>query len=122
MNDVSVPLFTIKNINDIDYDSFDTLILGHLDKMTTAIKNEEFVTKLISTTLQHKKKIFSFDDLSKYGFSEPNDIYFPTITYHNVPPTGSVCSIKLRRPLLAFSEQVQSSASLHFNLHSEKHC
>lgn len=86
MNDANVPLYTIKNISNIEYDSFDTLILGHLDELTAAINKEDFVTNLIAATLQHKKRIFSFDDLNKYGFVESNYIYFPAITSHNVPP------------------------------------
>ena len=87
MNDDRINSYTIKNINKINYDNFDTFIMGHMSELSLALKNEKIVVDLINNLLQHRKKIFSFDDITCYGFSICNSIYFPSIAKKDLPPT-----------------------------------
>lgn len=47
--------YLIKNIYDIDWESFDTFILGHMDEYIQVAKIPNFREKLIDEILKHKK-------------------------------------------------------------------
>lgn len=55
----------IKNIDDINWDDFDTLILGHIDELSLLIKRD-YKKTLIQEAISRKKNIYSFDLLDKY--------------------------------------------------------
>jgi hypothetical protein len=75
--------FTIRNIEQIDWDSFDTLILGHLDEMSNLLNKGELQEKLIKEAIAHNRKVFSFDDVTK---SFPGgDVYCPVVSQDDVP-------------------------------------
>lgn len=86
MKDNCIDSYIIKNIDKINYDSFDTFILGHMDEMSMALKEENFVEHFITCMLNHGKKIFSFDDVSRYGFIKSDNLYYPSITKEDLPP------------------------------------
>lgn len=58
--------FFIQSIEDIDWDSFDTIILGHLDELYALSHNENGKEELITKIIQHNKKIYAFDDIADY--------------------------------------------------------
>lgn len=87
MNDARINSYIIKNIDKINYDNFDTFIMGHMSELALALKNEKFAVDLINSLLEHGKNIFSFDDITRYGFSACDSIYFPSVTERDLPPT-----------------------------------
>jgi hypothetical protein len=70
----------IKNIDEIDWNSFDTLILGHCSEysQTTGINYKEIISDLAK---KFNKNIFSFEDLNDYKY---NNLYIPKITNENI--------------------------------------
>ena len=75
--------YIIQNIDDINWDNFDTLILCHIDKLIGQFELERYIENLIQLSLQMGKKIFSFDNIMSYlpealRTSHP-DIYWPEI-------------------------------------------
>ena len=100
MNDDRINSYTIKNINEINYDSFDTFIMGHMSELSMALKNENFVVDLVNNLLQHGKNIFSFDDITYYGFCAGNNIYFPSITRKDLPPTRLGMLHRIPKPVV----------------------
>ena len=85
MLDIQAREYIIKNIAELDYDSFDTFILGHTYDLSTA--NFKFnIGTLIDNLVKHNKQIYSFDDLS-YIYPElhidesHHNIYSPKVFF-----------------------------------------
>jgi len=83
--DIQAREYIIKNIAELDYDSFDTFILGHTYDLSTA--NFKFnIGTLIDNLVKHNKQIYSFDDLS-YIYPElhidesHHNIYSPKVFF-----------------------------------------
>lgn len=87
MQDKTVKSYQIKNIDDIEWDKFDTLILGHMDELLSLVNTDELRNEILSKAVAHKKNIYTFDDLYQNqilkGYSK---IYSPRITEDNLPP------------------------------------
>ena len=77
--------FTIKNIDDVDWDSFDTLILGCVSQLIGLFRRTDWIKKIIADALAHSKNIFSFENISYLTEEKTNRIYYPSITKENVP-------------------------------------
>lgn len=90
--------FIIKSIDKIDWDSIDMLVIGHLDKLSSAEQNSQ--TKLIDEALKKEKKIFSLDVLfdAKYDYK---NIYFPYVTKEALPNYNLGKLYKIPVPVLA---------------------
>ena len=58
--------FVIKDITQLDINSFDTFILGHTDQLFGASNLSKTKVELITKLIQNNKNIYSFDDLSEY--------------------------------------------------------
>ena len=68
---------TIKNIDHIDWDTFDTIIVGHLEYLSDLFKYNDYERRFIEKICQNKKNIYSFDDLRNIGFTTSNNVFFP---------------------------------------------
>ena len=56
--------FTIKKIDDINWEAIDTLIIGHTRSLLNSIMNDdEFLVKLLNDAQERKKNVYSFDEL-----------------------------------------------------------
>lgn len=56
----------IKSVNEISWESdFDTVILGHLNLASEALK-KDFTKEFLNKCIIHKKNVYSFDDLRPY--------------------------------------------------------
>lgn len=79
--------YTIKNIKDINWDTFDTFILGHTDEYFSAINMTEYKLKLITEILEKGKYLYSLDDIDcciPDGFDK-SKVYYPSVKRENVP-------------------------------------
>lgn len=74
--------YYIKNILDIDYDSFDTLILGHTDKICMISKVQSIVTQIIQECIVRGKFVYSFDNNEQLRIQD-NDLIFSPSKYNN---------------------------------------
>lgn len=83
----------VKNISDIDWNSFDTLIIGHTQKLSELASLAVSKDELINEALKNNKKIYMFDDC---GFSrkEPT-VFCPHVSYQDIIhlPGGMLYSI-----------------------------
>ncbi len=81
--------YIIKNIDNINWDSFDMFILGHTDELTRILGSAEFVEQIILQAYYNGKYIYCFDDIStivqKHSLSS-DKIYYPKITMKNLDP------------------------------------
>lgn len=90
----------VKNVNLIDWDEFDTLIIGHTrDLFNNILKNNSLLHLLLSQAESLNKKVFSFDQLPK-SFESVTDFLSPPI-YHDYAsmPFGKLYHIS--NPVLA---------------------
>ena len=56
----TVPEFKIKNINDIAWNSFDTLIIGCVKELLSAYNSNSILKDLIKSAIEQNKNIYSF--------------------------------------------------------------
>lgn len=79
--------YIIKNINNIQWDTFDTFILGHIDEYLSAINMAEYKQKLIYEILVHGKNLYSLDDIDAYipeNFDK-SKAFYPAVKKADVP-------------------------------------
>lgn len=84
----------IKNIDDIFWNDFDTLIIGHTDYLEKLSKKTGIKEHLIETALRKNKNVFLFDYLKE--FEQNKNVYMP---YSNndisVPRNGKLFQTKV---------------------------
>lgn len=77
----------IKNIDDIRWDDFDTLILGHTDELSKLTKNN-YEETLIQSAIKKGKNIYCFDNptkiIEKIGDLHNTYIYYPKVDSTNI--------------------------------------
>lgn len=59
-------IYKIKNIVHIDYDDWDTMIIGHLGEMS-ALVGRDLLRERLQDCLDKRKNVFAFDDLGEYS-------------------------------------------------------
>lgn len=106
----------IENIDKIDWDDFDTLVLGHIGHLSD-LCGINYRQKLVSEAIAHNKNIYSFDDLTKItgeiGNIQNSKIYFPHINSRHVRQRFGKM-YKSNTPIVCFSGT--SSAQGKFTL------
>lgn len=103
--------FIIKNIEHIDWSSFDTLILGHTDELSHLLHDSHFVEKLVLQAYNEGKYIYSFDDLSEYikAYSLNSErIYYPQACLSDVSPIPFGLLYRPWVPMLDFRDNIQT--------------
>lgn len=86
LKDPCSPNYIIKNVENIDWNSFDTLILGCVFDLIKLIGNKDFICELIHEALSRNKNIYAFEDISILGFEQTEKIFFPIVKQNNIPP------------------------------------
>ena len=99
MIDKSVKEYCIKNIDDIKWDLFDTLVIGHTEKLLSYIGKENIVDSLIKEAINRGKNIYSFDRIDKAEYKNDN-IYFPAVIYKYLPPLREGKLFYINKPVL----------------------
>ena len=85
MKDNTILDMVIKNIEKINWDEFDTLVLGHVDELSLLINKKSLKNNLISDAKKYHKNIFAFDDLSKEGTDISKSVYYPKVDNNDLP-------------------------------------
>lgn len=99
MIDKSVKEYCIKNIDDIKWDLFDTLVIGHTEKLLSYIGKENIVDSLIKEAINRGKNIYSFDRIDKAECKNDN-IYFPAVIDKYLPPLREGKLFYINKPVL----------------------
>lgn len=81
--------YIIKNIDNIDINTFDTFILGHVSELKRLMTSKLDIAKLLEFLLGNKKYIFSLDDLTEYKVKYEskiwnNNVYTPNILKNDI--------------------------------------
>lgn len=103
LNDNNVSKFAIKNITSIDWDSFDTLILGHLDELSFYINQNTLKIELINEAIKRNKKIYAFDDISTVidNSKSINNMFYPKVDENDLPLNRYGMLYRISKPVLA---------------------
>jgi len=97
----NVKSFKIKNIKNIEWDTFDTIILGHLDELSNLSSQIDLKSEIVKAALLHKKQIYSFDDISEFITNkDKKNIYFPKVTESDLPPDYFGKLYRISKPVL----------------------
>lgn len=79
--------YFIKNIENINWDSFDIFVLGHSDELVKVLGSTELIEQIILQAYYNGKYIYCFDDISdivkKHSLSL-EQIYYPQIMVENI--------------------------------------
>lgn len=100
LKDTSVGEFVIKNIDCIDWNTFDTLILGHTSEVSLLIHKENFCKEIIRQAIAKGKQIYCFDDIGRTGYQRNDSIYFPEINAGDMPPQRFGMMYRITKPVL----------------------
>jgi len=74
----------IKNIDDIEWNEFDTLILGHTGELSRLTKND-YRSTLLNNAIEKGKNIYCFDNPMPYiNNPQYTNVYFPKIDSTNI--------------------------------------
>lgn len=82
LNDYNIQDRIIKDINCIEWETIDTLILGHLDELEILTRNARLKMDLIKLAFENNVNIYCFDPVE---FEENPHIYFPKISEVDIP-------------------------------------
>lgn len=68
----------IKNIDSIQWDQFDTLIIGHQEKLSM-LTNKKWGETILNVAIKKRKNIFCFDPIDSYIIkgTPPKNLYYP---------------------------------------------
>ncbi|WP_405130576.1 S8 family serine peptidase [Paenibacillus sp. FSL H8-0317] len=94
--------YIVKNIESINWDSFDTLILGHTDSISNRL-GYDISKELIHHCIEKKKNIYAFDDISRHlNFSKQieTSITFPQINKDMIPLNRFGKLFEISKPVL----------------------
>lgn len=75
--------YLIKNIEDLDYDKFDLIIVGHTSELESIIKIEAYSKKIISECIKKNKYVYSFDNNSGNDFENSKYFFTPNLILKN---------------------------------------
>lgn len=100
LNDLSAKKHKIKNINSVDWASFDTLIIGHTDRLSNLIDDKGLREKLLNEAIAKGKKVYSFDDLENLVVNTEGIIQFPIVTEKNLPPYRKGMLYRISKPVV----------------------
>ena len=101
LKDNSVLNLVIENVHDIDWNDFDTLILGHTDELSALVKDISLKERIIHQALKNGKQIFAFDDISSYAGDANDSVYYPYVTQEMLPPVRFGMLYRIPTPVLA---------------------
>lgn len=94
----AVQNLVIKNIDHIEWDRFDTLIIGHLDEMSALINKGKLREQLMRGAIGHNKQVYCFDDISTAV--DHDDVYCPAVRPEDVPPNRFGKLYRAAKPVL----------------------
>lgn len=86
MKDTRIPDIIIENIERVDWEDFDTIILGHMGQLAQLVKQPDLAMDLAREALLRGKKVVAFDDLRIVETGLPMDkVYCPVVRKEHMP-------------------------------------
>lgn len=75
--------YIVKNIEELDYDEFDMIIVGHTSELERIMKIQDYSKKIISECINKEKYVYSFDNNADEHFKYSKYFFTPNLTYNN---------------------------------------
>lgn len=100
MKDENTAYYEIKNIEEIDWNTIDTLILGHLEVLSEKMKKSDLRKQIVASAMEHQVNIYAFDDLSEIGMKRSEHVFWPEITAENVGANPFGKLFRIGKPVL----------------------
>lgn len=88
----------IGNINQVDWNEFDTIILGHTDEMLNVAGDKE-IYKFIEEAKTKNKQFYSLDEVNVKRF-DLNNVYYPIISKTKLPSNRFGKLYRISKPVV----------------------
>lgn len=111
--------YEIKSINNIEWDTFDTLIIGHLKEYEFYSNNPDVLEKIVNSAIERGKNVYAFDDLFKeINMPCSETLYYPRIDLANALPMREGKLFQINKPVLGVfgTSSKQGNFSLQLEL------
>lgn len=89
----------IKNIDSVEWNEFDTLIIGHSDIMEEITGKTNYSSALMEKAIAYEKNIYAFDDVPR--LYNTNKAFTPCIRSEHVPGRRMGMMYRITKPVLA---------------------
>ena len=101
LKDEKVLNLTVQNIEAINWDEFDTLILGHFDNLVKHTNQLDEITRLLKHANVRGKNIYCFDSMFLEVYkSYQSNIYYPKVDRTDLPPNRFGMLYRISRPVV----------------------
>lgn len=100
MKDKTVKDFIVKNIEKIEWDDFDTLVLGHLDELENLARRNGLKEELLREAVRRQKNVYAFDDLSEFPEGKNAKVFYPAIDSGDLPPNRFGMLYRVSKPVI----------------------
>lgn len=100
MND-EVQELVIQNIDKIDWDAFDTIIIGHLDELSSLTNRDELRRDLVLEAIARGKYVYAFDEIPESVIEKNKETVFcPRVVEADLPPWRYGKLFRTLKPIL----------------------
>lgn len=121
MKDTRIPDIIIENIERVDWEDFDTIILGHMGQLAQLVKQPDLAMDLAREALLRGKKVVAFDDLRIVETGLPMDkVYCPVVRKEHSQGIDLGSYTVARSLSWGFSGQAPARGNLRFSFICEK--
>lgn len=100
LKDPLIKEYMVKHVENIEWEAFDTLIVGHLDELSELMDKDGLRRKIIEAATGKGKQIYSFDDIRKIGYDEQPGIYCPKVDEKDLPPNRFGMLYSISKPVV----------------------
>lgn len=109
----------INNISNIDWGSFDTLIVGHLDEMGGLVNVSDYKFRIIKKALKFNKNVYAFDDVK--NIVESSRVYCPRVTRDDLPSYMFGKLYRISKPVIGIYGTSSRQGKFTLQLEMRKH-
>ena len=122
MKDTRIPDIIIENIERVDWEDFDTIILGHMGQLAQLVKQPDLAMDLAREALLRGKKVGAFDDLRIVETGLPMDkVYCPVVRKEHIARGNRFGKLyRCPKPVLGISGQAPRQGEIYASALSAK--
>ena len=106
-----VSAYKVRNIETIDWEEFNTIILGHLHKLSSLLPHQ-YIDNIIKIAISKNKNIYSYDDIShNYSYDK---LFCPAIDDRHLPHFRMGKLFNVNKPVLGIfgTSQIHAAARI----------
>lgn len=118
--DNEVSKIIVEDIENIDYDSFDTLVVGHCSKLKLFLKDKNSVSRIIGKAIQLGKKVFLFDPPQDKELRKNSLVFFPQDVFECDGRNNFKKLYYISKPILAVAGTSSRQGKFSFQLEMKR--